>query len=393
MVFDGNSKIVTSVIDSWQPTQSLKTLVDNVWGTHGINGWFFCPNEAAYSRCAGNTTDLLRKSNGILYSKWQKDIWIYKSVFWFDINDIAWFVNDDGTYKQDLWVDAIYNGLAMPTLLKDWVNVAKANSEMNSDPKQGAAWNKTFICSIQDKSTIYMWYVDGVTFSSLADYIIQTFGCYNAILLDNGWSKAMMYDRTYVAGPWRNIMDAFVIVDGDNIWPFIVPADQWYTADELKTAITRMYSAWLTKYNTSASFHPFSTMTRQQAAKFFGVFATNEFHKTETIETCSFHDLNTADPTLGVDIIHACKLGIFRWSNWNFLPNDTLTNAQAITVLMRVLVGMLPEPDSAFYINYLTKAKEMGLVKDIKINENISRWQAAMLLYKAHIYNSNGSTN
>jgi hypothetical protein len=44
----------------------------------------------------------------------------------------------------------------MPTLVKDGVNVAVLNDEMNKDPKQGVVGNKTFICSTQDNKDIYM---------------------------------------------------------------------------------------------------------------------------------------------------------------------------------------------------------------------------------------------
>jgi hypothetical protein len=40
---------------------------------------------------------------------------------------------------------------------------------------------------------------------------------------------------------------------------------------------------------------------------------------------------------------------------------------------MRVIVGMLPEPSTAFYANYLAKAQEFGLVGNIAVNNNITR--------------------
>ena len=43
----------------------------------------------------------------------------------------------------------------MHVLLVDGRNVAYNNAEMNNDKKQGAAATKEFICSTQDKSTVY----------------------------------------------------------------------------------------------------------------------------------------------------------------------------------------------------------------------------------------------
>ena len=389
VVLDGKSKIVVAVVDNYSPAQSLKTLMYSMGWIHAINGWYFCPDETAYSRCEGNTTNGLRISDGVLYSKRWKDIAPYSSVFGFDSAGVPVFVTDKGTTKSDSAIDTIFNGLTMPTLVKDWVNVAVFNDEMNNDPKQGIAGNKTFICSTQDNTTIYMWYVDGVTFSSVAEYIITTFGCYNAIQLDNGWSKSMIHNEQYVAGPGRNIMDAFVVVEWNGSW--VTPPA---TNEQLQNAITWMYNAGLTMYSTIADFLPNNTMTREEASKFFGVFAENEFSKIEdTALPCNFYDIQKADPTLRNNIISACRLGIFKWYQGNFSPLDKLTNAQAITVLMRIIVGTLTEPLTAYYTNYLLKAQEFGLVGTVNVNDYTTRWAAAILLYKASIYREDIAAN
>lgn len=405
---DGTSKIVVSVVNNFMPAQSLKTLMENVWGSHAINGSFFCPAEAAYSRCVANTTDGLRKSNGELYSKRGKDVWEYKSVFGFDSEGTPMPLAEknpryraNNTWQNDA-VDTIFNGMMLPTLVKDWVNVAVLFDELNNDPKQGKSGNKTFICSTQDKSIVYMWYVDGVTFSSVADYIIETFGCYNAGLLDNGWTKAMINNSKYVAGPWRAMMDAFVVIEGDNVWAQIAPINMpneipttttppvTANNEELQNAITWMYNAGLTMYSTIADFLPDNNMTREEASKFFSVFAKNEFSKTEKSSTsCSFYDSKYNNPTLTSSITSACKMWLFKWYKGNFSPRNKLTNAEAITVLMRIMIGQLVEPSKTYYSNYLLKAQEFGLVSDINVDNNITRWEAAILLYKASIYREN----
>ena len=368
---DGKSNIVVSVVENASHAQSLKTLMETAGGTDAINGGFFCPQEPAYARCEWNTTDGLRISNGVVYSKRWKDIGSNKSVFGFDEKGGPVFVTDKGSNKPDTDLDKVYNGLMMPTLVKEGINVAVLNDEINNDPKQGAVGNKTFICSTQDNKNIYMWYVDGVTFSSIADYIIKTFSCYNAIQLDNGWSKSMISNGQYVVGPWRNIMDAFVVTT--------------MASKELKSAVAWMYGAGLTSKSTLTAYLPNTTMTREEASKFFSVFAKNEFNKTEnTALLCDFYDIAKADPTLRNSIISACRLGILKWYQGNFDPKGTLSNAQAITVLMRVMVGTLIEPTTAYYANYLLKAKEFGLIGNIDVNRYITRWASAILLYKAN---------
>jgi len=197
-----------------------------------INWGFFCPNEKAYSSsCNWNTTDQLRIADWKLMSKWKTDIANWQAVFGFDTEwnssmvlwrpvvwdpDSWWFWDKSSWQRNHPWLSNIYNWIMMYSLVSNGINIAVNNNKMNSDPKQWKAWNKTFICNTEDNLTIYMWYVDNVTFSSLADYLIKTFKCYNAILLDNWWTKAMIYDEKYVAGPWRNMMDAFVIIEDKN---------------------------------------------------------------------------------------------------------------------------------------------------------------------------------
>jgi len=61
----------------------------------------------------------------------------------------------------------------------------------------------------------------------------------------------------------------------------VIPDSFPYTAEELQTAISRMYDEGLTKYTTISDYRPFNTMTREEASKFFGVFAKTIFAATE----------------------------------------------------------------------------------------------------------------
>ena len=66
-------------------------------------------------------------------------------------------------------------------------------------------------------------------------------------------------------------------------------------------------------YDNIEQFLPNDTMTREQASKFFGVFAKEEFGKFEgNSSVCSFYDIKRADSTLRTNIVSACKLGIFQ---------------------------------------------------------------------------------
>ena len=105
-------------------------------------------------------------------------------------------------------------------------------------------------------------------------------------------------------------MDAFVVVEGNAVAKKLVPinlADEkplTTDTDILQSAITWMYNAGLTKYDTKQTFLPNNTMTREEASKFFSVFAKNEFQKKENTDTlCDFSDLSGADSTLTSSIL------------------------------------------------------------------------------------------
>jgi len=55
------------------------------------------------------------------------------------------------------------------------------------------AGNKTFICSTEDKSTIYMGVVGEITIPDMAEYLKKNFNCRNAMNLDAGYSIGMVY--------------------------------------------------------------------------------------------------------------------------------------------------------------------------------------------------------
>jgi hypothetical protein len=58
---------------------------------------------------------------------------------------------------------------------------------------------------------------------------------------------------------------------------------------------------------------PGKEITREEAAKFFSVFATEILGKTpDTSLPCTFSDLGGATPDLVDDIILSCQLGLFK---------------------------------------------------------------------------------
>jgi len=218
VTLDGNHKIVLSAVPSYNNAQSLESLTNKVGWISAINGWFFCPTS--YSRCEWNTTDLIRVENGQMYSKRWEDIGDTRAFFWFDNNDNPKLITNATrtrtTTRRNTEFDDIKNWLSMPSLLENWIDVAPLNDAMNNDPKQWIAWTKQFICSNYDWKTIYMWSISNVTFKWLSQFIKNNLWCYDAIQLDSWGSRSMIFNKKYTNWPWRNIMDAFVVVPINN---------------------------------------------------------------------------------------------------------------------------------------------------------------------------------
>ena len=61
------------------------------------------------------------------------------------------------------------------------------------------------------------------------------------------------------------------------------------------------------------------------------------------------------------------SLGIFKGdTNGNFRPNDTISNQEAITVLLRLL-GYNDNLTGTWPVNYVTKANQIGILDDVNI--------------------------
>lgn len=149
-----------------------------------------------------------------------------------------------------------------------------------------------------------------------------------------------------------------------------------------------MYKNGLTKYNTEDWYRLTDEITRQESAKFFVEFATKIFDKKEiTWTNCEFSDINQVDSTLKDYVIKSCKLWIFKWYNWKFLPNSKLTSAQSIVVVSRIIWWMMDENVNPWYSNYedkicFTYGTCPGNSWDFDMYNTV-RWVLALFLYDA----------
>ena len=158
---------------------------------------------------------------------------------------------------------------------------------------------------------------------------------------------------------------------------------------ELTNAISWMYENNLTSYSGVAWFKPNNYVTREQASKFFVLFAKNILGKTGAkIKEAVFSDVSGADKTLQSYIKEAAKMGLLKWSKGKFGPFNKLTQAQAVTILIRALDGAQTETGAKWYSEYYTIASNYGLLEGLNFDSSkldttsIKRWELTLLLYR-----------
>jgi hypothetical protein len=104
-------------------------------------------------------------------------------------------------------------------------------------------------------------------------------------------------------------------------------------------AVSWAYTQHLTIYSNSTDFNQYQAIRRDEATKFFVNFAklVGKTDYTVSASQCNFSDLDKAWSDLRDIVVEACRLGIFRGSNGKFNPDGIMTNAEAVTVLVRIV--------------------------------------------------------
>ena len=187
----------------------------------------------------------------------------------------------------------------------------------------------------------------------------------------------IIYDALSESITW-NTIDASVYLD-------TISANYW----ELKKAIQWMYNNWLTKRKTAKEFNYSRSLRRDEAAKFLVEYAKTILKLTPNYkEGCVFYDLDNASSDLKHSLVEACWLWIFKWNKWYVKPDENLTNAQAITVFMRLIRGKKDESWKHYADRYYTDAWNLWLLSGTPLgykknyDEYASRWDVALMLYR-----------
>ena len=167
---------------------------------------------------------------------------------------------------------------------------------------------------------------------------------------------------------------------------FLQPGD----AESDDAMIKTLHDKWITIHETRSNFKPNQDIRRDEAAKMLtlAVPYIQWWMKFEsTNKSCTFSDSDKAWLDL-VDILkESCEKWLFKWSNWKFNPQNSITNGQILTVLWRMLYGMQDESIGHYATKYATLLENDWYLENLNIpwserDKPAERWTLAKLLIR-----------
>lgn len=136
-----------------------------------------------------------------------------------------------------------------------------------------------------------------------------------------------------------------------------------YAQTSFGTVLDWMHTNGLTKYNQVNDFRPNDLITRGEASKFVTNYAQFK-GLSKNYNQCTFSDIEGYDYTLIPTIKEACEYGLMKGSNGVYNPNGNITEAQAITVVVRTLRWFLDETGAYRRQYYYEAGKELGIIQN-----------------------------
>jgi len=166
--------------------------------------------------------------------------------------------------------------------------------------------------------------------------------------------------------------------------PFISQA----TTTPLDDVISWMHSNALTQYTNTIAFWANRQIRRDEAAKLFSQFAKNilKIKTTVTSSVCTALTDVASTNTMRNYVLNACNKWYLQWSNGKFYPKASLSNAQAIATIIRMLEWTQDESWASWSDAYYTRADALWLLSGLNLTNKstpITRGILALLLYRA----------
>ncbi len=223
------------------------------------------------------------------------------------------------------------------------------------------SWDWTSFAAPMISAIIWLWYVQywKLVPTIFTSSLLETFSTFNG----------------------KYVPDASAFLD--NVWKRV-----WELQSELAYAVTWMYNNWLTKFNTPDTFMYSRWLRRDEAAKFFVQYAKQLWKTPDYSKKCNFKDLNQAWDDLRDIVVESCQLWLFQWSNGKFMPAQNLTNAQAVTVFMRLKEWFKDENWRHFALYYWSSAASKWYLKwtemdyETNFDNETTRWNVALMMYR-----------
>ena len=187
------------------------------------------------------------------------------------------------------------------------------------------------------------------------------------------WDSYWTWDTT-----WNNVSLAIIV------WNKTLT-----DSSEFMESINWMYDNGMTSYNTTESFMPYQTITRAQVAKMLDKFATTTNLTTvRNLWNCEFSDVNPQSEFKD-SITKVCQYWIMAWSSDKFYPDQIVTKAEFIAMLIRLFDwAKLDENINPRRTEYYKRAIEIWLITaqdTVSFTSEIARYDVATYLYRLKV--------
>lgn len=148
-----------------------------------------------------------------------------------------------------------------------------------------------------------------------------------------------------------------------------------------------MYDIGLITAPTIQEVNMGERFTRADMAKLMVDYAINILNKTANTQAiCNFNDIANESPETQTAIISACQLGLMGIDMMaSFYPDLTVDQAQAGTILSRILWGDTYNGADPFYLYHLNALKEHGIISSITPDVLETMESFMLMLYKASL--------
>jgi len=202
-------------------------------------------------------------------------------------------------------------------------------------------------------------------------------------------NNSQLIDTTNPDSNWITVASGSVNT-WSNVSLEIIAGNETLTdSPEFMESINWMYDMGMTSYNTTESFMPYNTITRVQVAKMLDKFAVaTNMTEIRNFWTCEFSDV-AAESEFKDSITRVCQYWIMAWAGDKFSPDQIVTKAEFVSMLIRLFDGKtLEENTNPRWLPYYKRAIEIWLISaqdTVTFTSEIARYEVATYLYRLKV--------